>query len=201
VRFYLKFIPILALIFLIFLLTARAIGTTRPPNPALRGFVEGCEDKPQPCWYGIVPGVTTVEEALHTMEVMGYPRSLADQREFDIIYRHVGENNIMVDFYNYPVLELDHNIAKAIYFRDLGDMRLSDVLDFFGTPTRVILFNHDYFMVDPYVSFELVGHYAASLSQPIWNLNISSLRPPDSNAGIPWRGFAFEWFYEHQRNY
>lgn len=49
--------------FLLLSLTARTMGNTQPPNPALRGFTEGCEDKPQPCWYGIVPGVTTMGEA------------------------------------------------------------------------------------------------------------------------------------------
>ena len=44
-------------------LIACAIGTTQRSNPALRGFTEGCKDKPQPCWYGIVPGVTTMGES------------------------------------------------------------------------------------------------------------------------------------------
>jgi len=62
-RPYLTLIPILALLCLALSLAARALGSTHPPNPALRGFVEGCEDKPQPCWYGIVPGVTAIEDA------------------------------------------------------------------------------------------------------------------------------------------
>jgi len=37
-------------------LTARAWSETQLPHPALRGFVEGCDGKPQPCWFGIVPG-------------------------------------------------------------------------------------------------------------------------------------------------
>lgn len=49
--------------FLLLSLTARALGSTQPPNPALRGFSEGCEDKPQPCWYGIVLDVTDGETA------------------------------------------------------------------------------------------------------------------------------------------
>jgi hypothetical protein len=28
----------------------------------LRGFTEGCEDKPRPCWYGVVPGVTNFDD-------------------------------------------------------------------------------------------------------------------------------------------
>jgi hypothetical protein len=50
----------------------RALGTFQPPNPALRGFVEGCEGKPQPCWYGIVPGVTDEESARSNAKKAGY---------------------------------------------------------------------------------------------------------------------------------
>jgi hypothetical protein len=71
-RYYLKLIIPIAIVCLTFMLITCAIGTTQPPNPALRGFVEGCEDKPQPCWYGIVPGVTTAEEARSTVQNVGY---------------------------------------------------------------------------------------------------------------------------------
>jgi hypothetical protein len=40
-------------------MAARALGGTQPTHPALRGFTEGCEGKPQPCWYGIVPDQNT----------------------------------------------------------------------------------------------------------------------------------------------
>ncbi len=53
-------------------LTARAWGETQPPHPALRGFVEGCEGKPQPCWYGIVPRVMTVDEAKAILSTFGW---------------------------------------------------------------------------------------------------------------------------------
>jgi hypothetical protein len=71
-RLYLRLIIPFAIVCLIFTLTARAIGTTQPPNPALRGFVEGCENKPQPCWFGIMPGVTTVEKAQYRLLMLGY---------------------------------------------------------------------------------------------------------------------------------
>jgi hypothetical protein len=51
--------------FLLLALAARALSNTQPPNPALGGFVEGCEHQPQPCWYGIVPDVSTLEDAYH----------------------------------------------------------------------------------------------------------------------------------------
>jgi hypothetical protein len=55
-RLYVKPIILFTILFVVFSLAARALGTTQPPNPALHGFMEGCEGKTQPCWYGIVPG-------------------------------------------------------------------------------------------------------------------------------------------------
>jgi hypothetical protein len=73
IRFYIKLIPLSAMIFLGLSVIARALGTTQPPNPALRGFVEGCENKPQPCWYGIVPGVTRRQDVITQLaKNMGY---------------------------------------------------------------------------------------------------------------------------------
>jgi hypothetical protein len=63
IRFYLKIILLCILALLALNMAARTLGSTEPPNPALEGFTVGCEGKLQPCWYGIVPGVTTVEEA------------------------------------------------------------------------------------------------------------------------------------------
>lgn len=63
-------IPLLA-IFIALSIAARALGSTQPPNPALRGFTEGCEGKPQPCWYGIVEGIAT-EEAERILTHLGY---------------------------------------------------------------------------------------------------------------------------------
>src|SRR5262245_35743303 len=42
---------------------ALVVGMQHPTHRALDGFTVGCAGRPQPCWYGIVPGLTTVEEA------------------------------------------------------------------------------------------------------------------------------------------
>src|SRR5262249_45342172 len=52
--------------------TMSALGNTQPIHPALRGFVEGCEGILQPCWYGIIPGVTTFETAVNRIKTMNY---------------------------------------------------------------------------------------------------------------------------------
>jgi hypothetical protein len=56
-------------------LTARAWGGTQPPNPALRGFIEGCEGVPGPCWFGITPQserVMTLDVAHIRLAEQGY---------------------------------------------------------------------------------------------------------------------------------
>jgi hypothetical protein len=63
---------VLLTLFLAVTIAAKAIGSFQPPNPAMRGFIEGCEDKPQPCWYGIVLNSTTEQEAIPILEKMGY---------------------------------------------------------------------------------------------------------------------------------
>jgi hypothetical protein len=68
IRFYPKLIFLIVLILLALSLIARAFGSTLPPNPALLDFVEGCEGKTYPCWYGIIPGSTTLTQAQTLLE-------------------------------------------------------------------------------------------------------------------------------------
>ena len=49
----------------------------QPPHPALVGFDVDCENKPDPCWFGIVPGVTPIEEGYDRLRQYVYkPGSL-----------------------------------------------------------------------------------------------------------------------------
>src|ERR1041385_1919203 len=72
-RFLLKLSPIFFCSFIALSIMARALGSMLPPNSTLLGFTEGCQGQTQPCWYGIVPGVTTVKEALQVMAFAGEP--------------------------------------------------------------------------------------------------------------------------------
>ena len=62
-RLLLKFVFLIILLLTFTTFAVRAVGKTQPANTALQGFTEGCAGTPQPCWYGIVPGVTTVAES------------------------------------------------------------------------------------------------------------------------------------------
>ncbi len=72
---YLKSFLLIGVLFAALSVTARALGKTQPPNPAVIGFVEGCRDKPQPCWFGVMPGVTTIDELYQLLNFIKVPRT------------------------------------------------------------------------------------------------------------------------------
>jgi len=68
--------------------SSRTLGAIQPPNPALQAFDMGCEDQPQPCWFGIIPGKTTESEINQLLAFAGEPelsRSIFS-RDFTLIF-------------------------------------------------------------------------------------------------------------------
>jgi hypothetical protein len=59
---YLKVAVFLASSLVMVSFAAITFGRQQPSDLLLRGLAEGCRTKPQPCWYGIVPGVSTLDE-------------------------------------------------------------------------------------------------------------------------------------------
>lgn len=78
-RFLFRLILALVAAFAVLNVAARALGTLLPPNAALAGFTDGCDGQPQPCWYGIVPGKTSVEAAQRLLE-----RAQARVKQFQV---------------------------------------------------------------------------------------------------------------------
>src|SRR5689334_13487986 len=64
INFYLRLIAALQILFIVCGFAMNSLGSTQPTPSAFRGFVEGCEGIPQPCWYGILPGTTELNDAL-----------------------------------------------------------------------------------------------------------------------------------------
>src|SRR5262249_29832776 len=63
VRLYVKVVCVMVAVIGGVNVAALLFGTQHPSHPALVGFTTGCAGQSQPCWYGIIPGVTTVDEA------------------------------------------------------------------------------------------------------------------------------------------
>lgn len=56
-------------------ITAQVIGQQHTPHPALAGFRQDCAHQAQPCWRGIIPGITTVGELATILTGKGYRRT------------------------------------------------------------------------------------------------------------------------------
>jgi hypothetical protein len=114
---------VVVLIFTALAVIARSIGALQPPNPALRGFIEGCEDKPQPCWYGIVPGVTIAKEAQKILEGLGYAVASTDAEEIYLVSDHSA-------FCRGVDIEYSQNEAgiTLLLFRQCSNFVLGDLL-------------------------------------------------------------------------
>jgi hypothetical protein len=68
----------LAVVLLTANVTAMVVGTAQPEHPVLAGFNQGCHLMPQPCWNGIVPGLTKAAEQIHIMQDSGYIPEVVD---------------------------------------------------------------------------------------------------------------------------
>jgi hypothetical protein len=140
IRLILQPVTIMVISLLALSLTAGALGSTQPPNPALQGFVEGCEDKPQPCWYGIVPGITTAEETMHVLEEQGYRR--VNQSEQSYTFSFNNDELFRVDFQvscdNVQLAKCQSNpLSWIVLFTDFSGVTVGDILLTLGEPDSI----------------------------------------------------------------
>ncbi len=62
-RFFFAPMTLLLIAFALLILFSRALSPAQAANPILEGFRLDCEGVPQPCWYGLQPGVTTLGQS------------------------------------------------------------------------------------------------------------------------------------------
>lgn len=196
-RFYIKLILPIAAACLIFMLIARAIGTTQPPKLALSGFVEGCENKPQPCWYGIVPGVTTVGGTLQKLEIVGYRQS----ENYLLLPPNA---NTYCDVTLHSDQEENLLVSEDAVIGDLqlscGEILLGDMMSISGFIERIQTWSR------PTMSLLLKNKSSIQIAekesrrQPVWaspfsRVDAIHLTGDSRRQGYAWHGFAFSWHY------
>ncbi|MBI5666456.1 MAG: hypothetical protein HZC41_00490 [Chloroflexi bacterium] len=137
-RFLLKLIPALVAAFAALNVATRAIGTLQPPNPALAGFIEGCEDKPQPCWYGIVPGISTWEEGEITLSHFSYEQSYEawiSPDGYAAVYEFSKNLPCRAVYLVMDRLEYSKtNSIDRVEFDECSDLLFGDIVERFGEP-------------------------------------------------------------------
>ena len=192
-RIYLKLTtPVFGLL-LALMVIAPLFGAAQPPNPALRGFVEGCEDKPQPCWYGIVPAKTKTDEAKQVLE--SYGLAIAYESANEIIVADYLSNCSVVLTMQEPVINYFHVIN--ITFSGCPFVRVGDLLLLWG--------NYERFTIG--ITFNEGSGTEISIGDantPIWHTSpleatnffaIIPLHDLHREFRYPWHGFLPKWRY------
>jgi len=174
VRPLIKISLIITLILTITNLIARAIGNTQPFNSAMRGFTEGCEGQPRPCWYGLVPDKTSFDDAVHRIRDYGLP-----------IAKSPSENDypaavIKADFIDCEVELFRSDKASSLfggfYFQNCQTLKLGDILTIMGTPDTVgvsLGCDHnlaEYFVPDSYywMRYSGIGSVSLNANPNLW---------------------------------
>jgi hypothetical protein len=127
-RPYIRLSAILTPLFIIISIGLILLGRTQSFHPALRGFVEGCEGLPQPCWYGIALGVTTRDEAREII------RSGTD--EIRLNYESGYSWNILADR---CTVELAQTMDSMTMTCPDDTLRVIDLMNIWGPPQNRFL--------------------------------------------------------------
>jgi len=185
---------LLSLAFLSVGLLSKALGSLQPPSTALAGFVEGCEGKPQPCWYGIVPGVTTVDEAQHLLSARDYqfePR--LGRSALEMVYQHRQINRCTISL----IWIYSSSIVDVLSIQYCKDLQLGDILAILGTPESVLLPEHSSSSICLY--FESKRIILTSASGWLLQNHVDGINLVDSNTSfctynssdlLPWYEFV-----------
>jgi hypothetical protein len=166
-------------------IAALGVGILRPAHPALSGLNAGCPQQSKPCWYGIVPGETTVEEARKILEwdataLMGISATGTLSRVV---------NNI--PGVCMAVVEITDNIITWIKMEYCPDapVRIGEVIAVVGFPQRIMGGRRE------------LGFGGVNTSSYAWwspfdytrgiGLHVNDLKPQT----ITWHGFIPKWRY------
>jgi len=194
-RFLLALIATLTALTFTLALTARAWGEARPPHPALRGFVEGCEAVPQPCWYGITPqqsNLVLLDVADSSLSQHGYTLVgegvTLDERQYP--YRQYRQLDV-VSTCDTSLTYLPTSTEVIYIGLNCTGIQVGDLLRLWGMPDYVRSEEYPFiFYAEPYVWVNVSS--AQNLLAPL-----SSIQLPASY-GIPtfrWHGLLPTWRY------
>lgn len=177
-------------------LTARAWSETQRPHPALRGFVEGCDGKPQPCWFGIVPGETSVRDVTDILTRLGY--AVSDRAGSMRIYTTLspsespGDVTFGIDATDCSAVDCTTVPIQYLYLFDWNLVQLGDVMSALGSPSKVYAGPTEHYLSFGTAHLEVVPRRAwSSPFHPVKTLLLPGMAAFNERAtGQPWRGFV-----------
>jgi hypothetical protein len=177
------------------------LGSTQPVHPALDGFVEGCEGITQPCWYGIVPHVTTLDEAEILLEQANYAfdqsgalRDTYDYMDFRRPVQDGGCSSITL-IYGYDLRDV---LVEGVVLQLCQNVYIGDVLEAVDGRINRILISSGGGLMEIDDGQTLINFQWAANVNPYSQVEHIDLEPIYMY-GIPplvsWNGYAPSWRY------
>jgi hypothetical protein len=122
----------------------------RPTTPAMAGFVTGCQDQPSPCWFGIVPGITTFADARQRLQEAGYRAGLIN----DPLNQEYFYSNNLVPSCVRVSFARDTNVLTYLRLYGLENASVGEIVSGLGLPHAVV------YSFSLYGDVEYVAHHA-----------------------------------------
>jgi hypothetical protein len=167
--------------------SALALGRTRPDNPVLAGFSTGCTADAGLCWNGIVPGVTTPEEAYRLLREVGVRSGLGSLPQRARIFSHY-LTSPGLPFLCALEIQVRNRIVVAIGLQYCPEVKLKvgEVAAVLGFPDR--MFTRPRSLT---YGVRAEQHYAWwSVFDPVGSVHLAA--PSNMRR---WRGFVPPWRY------
>lgn len=172
---------------------ARSLGGTQPANPTFRGFVTDCIDQPQPCWYGIKPGVTGIQDAGAVLEMMGY---YADYKGIELSdrmmpYRQAdGAPGCADVYFGYQVVGVKTVVMWCM------TVRVGDLMAVLGVPdSRVDYGTLGEDWIYGGLTVRLLTRWTQTPFTPIDHMRLVLDVAAYTRHAKPWHGFLPRWKY------
>lgn len=193
-RLLLKPVLLLTLLCALFIVAARVLGSTQPPNPALRGFGENCATKPQPCWYGIVPEKTEIPDIEALLNQSSYVQSYNPQ-SLEAIGTNCSRLWFNLGLYDAWARRIN-NTPIGLVFSDCHALTLGDFVSVLGAPQLITPATGGLYIIytEPYVLITVQPKNARAWLRPEtaaigFHIGQPHYIPP-AYVTYRWRGFA-----------
>jgi hypothetical protein len=206
-RVYVKMMIVFILPLVALNMAARVLGSTQPPNPALEGFTVGCEGISQPCWYGIVPGETTLGETRSILARHGFTRphglSMEAVWNSEIFANPDDPYSCQISFESDSLLQrpIAPETQLNSFWMSCPMLNLGEILLSLGFPDTVevcglILRYAEGFGI---VNFDLSSAELSPHDQQMNLVLTSNRNTPEREYSSVWHGFAPCWRYKQLR--
>lgn len=183
--------------------SAVIVGRSQPLSPGIT--LLHLNECPLPCWIGIVPGETTVEQASRRIQAVYGSQAGVEVSGHDaqfLIHDTLHGSEFIVALYTEPDVQVSHDVIKTIWLGTLsnGDgPRLAELYSTVGEPDAVVSGDLDLNSSSlSYFDQRMTLNFGFTGCSTIMNQVVGSIILADSKMGRdkfasrlrPWRGFT-----------